>query len=720
MQLPVQNLADTYAKQGMDNPQLLYDSAGEPYYQATPVADKTEVPPNEVKALADKYSGKTPDTQTPLAPDVAALAAKYNTKTNEAETDTGSAANSTAKNIVAGAGQGIKDVGNSLLQLILKDSPEYSSKAQDIIDQQNKQFQTQYGDSTAAGISRIGGQLLASTPAMKSVEGLNVASTALPTVINKLGTAVARGAAAGGIFGAATNATNNEGLPSNIVTNAAIGGVAGPVALGAGEALSKIIPAAKAAWANVGQIRQLANTSGAPASAVKNVIDILENAGFTPNTAQQALTKIGPQATLADLDPSITTELSGIASLGGKPTAIAKGRMQTRADTANSNAQNIINKELGPKPNIEAEKQAVYNQAIKSVKKDYDTAYQSGQKLDITDLVRDIRDQLRTAVGKKETALKSVGSFFLRKDAQGKFTDEIKDTIPELHEVRMGIDALLEGKDPVTSADKYTKRALNDIREKVDEALKTNSEMKAADEKFAEKMKVKNALDFDWTKGNKEEFANKFVNSTTDQQAAIRKKMIADIHDNMEQASRGELAGAQQLFGKKSVNRAKLKIAFGNKADAVLDALANEGAQRATEKAVIQGSQTAERSAIQRKYGEAPAPGYGHAIATGLPFDLIGGHGAASVYMAGKKYVGSKVIKFSENRLGALREGTADILSRQGLGRDTALSSMKQVGTIQNKIKAGRRSIKLPVATSPAIGQAGYNEYKKATGGGTY
>lgn len=717
MPLPVQNLS---ASQEMENPPLQYDSAGEPYYQSIPIADKTEISPDQIKTLADKYSGKSIPAATE-APDVSTLAAKYNVKTNAAEATTGAASNSTAQNIAAGAGQGIKDVGASLLKMILSDNPEYSAKAKDVVTQQNQQFQQQYGDSTAASVARMGGQIAASTPAMKGIEGINIASKAVPAIVNKFGTAVTRGAAAGGIFGATTSSTNEEGLGANVAENALAGGVAGPIVAAGGAALSKIIPAGKAMWAKFGPIQQLANTSGAPASAVRNVIDILENAGFTPDTAQQALTKMGPQATLADLDPSITTELSGIASLGGKPTAIAKGRMLARADTADSQAKSIVTKELGPKPDIDAEKQKIYNQAIKDVGPNYDSAYKSGNKLDVSDLVGDIKDKIKTAVGPKESILKVAGSYFLRKDAQGKFTSELKDTIPELHEIRMALDDTIEkSKIPSTSAGKNALKALTDIREGVDEKLKSNPEMKAADEKFAEKMKVKKALDLDWTEGNKEEFANKFVNSTADEQAAIRKKMTADIHDTMENAARGELAGAQQQFGKKSTNRAKLKIAFGDKADNVLDALANEGAQRATERAVSQGSQTAERSAIQRKYGEAPAPGYGHEIAKGLAFDIAGGHGAASVYMAGKKYVGSHIIKFSENRLGALREGTADILSRQGLGRNTALSAMTKVSTIQKSVQSNNPKIKLPISASPVLGQAGYNEYKKITGGGSY
>jgi hypothetical protein len=717
MPLPVQNLSDIFGPSG-PGPDEGYDpSTGitRLTIHPTKVADKIDV-----DALAAKYGAgenkTTPkDTAAGPAPDVAALAAKYNTVTNANEA---ASVPGPGTPIIAGIGQGVKDVALSAAGIVTNDiNDPNKDKFNEAVKSQGDQFNQQYGDSTAASIGRMGGQALATAPLLpaKGLQGIELASKALPSVVNKLGTAVGRGAAAGGVFGAATSSTNQQGLPTNIGEGTLAGAVGGPIVERTGAALSKIVPAAKQVWARFGPIQQMVNQSGAPASAIRNTIDILQNAGFTPESAQVALTKMGPKATLADLDPSLTTELSGLASLGGKPTAIAKGRMQARADTADSSASDIITKNLGPKPDIEAEKQAIYKQASAAVGPDYRAAYKSGDKLDISDLVSDIRDKLKTAVGEKEKALKTIGSYFLRKDAEGKFTNEIKDTLPELHEVREGIDAILESKNPTTSIGNKAKAVLTDARQRVDEQLKTNPQMKAADEKFAEKMKVKENLDYEWTKGNKEEFAKKFTNSTADEQQAIRKKMLADIHDNMEQASRGELAGAQQQFGKKSVNRSKLQIAFGTKADEVLDALTSEGSMRANEKGVMHGAQTAERQAVQRKYGSGPQSGYGHAIAMGLPFDLAGGHGAAAIYMAGKKYVGGRIINFSQNKLNALSEGTADLLSRQGLGRDTALSSMQRVKDIQKRVSINKK-ISLPAVMAPIAGQGGYESYKKITG----
>ena len=305
--------------------------------------------------------------------------------------------------------------------------------------------------------------------------------------------------------------------------------------------------------------------------------------------------------------------------------------MSARGDTANSNATNLITKELGPKPDLDAVKADILDKAQKAVAPDYKAAYKSGAVLDAKPIVQNIRDRIPNAVGEKEKALKTIGSYFLRKDKSGNFTDQIKDTIPELHDVRMGLDAIIQSKNPTTSVGNQTKAILNDVRSKVDDLLKSNPQMKAADEKFAKAKELTKSIDYGNEVlarggGSKEDFNAKFSKASPAEQDAIRKGMSAYIHEQMESASRGELSEAQRLFGKASRNRAMLKTAFGSKADTILDTLSNEASQRATEKAVEHGAQTAERTAVHRKYGEAPKPGIGTELAHGMMVDLAGGH----------------------------------------------------------------------------------------------
>ena len=358
MPLPVQNLSDIYAAQGMPNPQLSYDENGNPIYQSqnsdigqdyvaaggkpgiivTPKATSVQVTPDQIKALADKYGAPSNNAALPQSNpniDINALADKYapsdkygNPIIYQAPSDQAQQPG-VIQNLGTGIKQGVEDVANTigtgigyLDKAVSKVTGGAGSDRQQAFEKyvatQNKAFEQQSGNSTAASIGRIGGQALASAPFVpaKALQGVSLVAEMLPTIAQPLLRAVGMGAVGGGIFGAATSSTvPPEQRPGYVAGQTLSGAVAGPVVAGAGAALSKAIPAAKSMWASFGPIQQLANTSGAPASAITNVISILENAGFTPQTAQAALITIGSQATLADLDPSITAELSGLASL---------------------------------------------------------------------------------------------------------------------------------------------------------------------------------------------------------------------------------------------------------------------------------------------------------------------------------------------------------------------------------------------------------------------
>ena len=97
-------------------------------------------------------------------------------------------------------------------------------------------------------IGRTVGQIAASAPLMpaKIIQGIRAAAGALPTImatgervaaplIRRLGAATGIGGVGGGVLGAATNSTNDQGLASNVGTGALTGVIAGPVVGAAGD-----------------------------------------------------------------------------------------------------------------------------------------------------------------------------------------------------------------------------------------------------------------------------------------------------------------------------------------------------------------------------------------------------------------------------------------------------------------------------------------------------
>ena len=244
---------------------------------------------------------------------------------------------------------------------------------------------------------------------------------------------------------------------------------------GAAELGSNVLPVASRVWARM-NVSKLAQNAGIDPAVAKNIIDNLQDAGHTPQSAQAALNALGPKATLMDLDNSLTTEGRGLATVGGRQaTAILKNRMEARAGTANNDIVKVVNKNLGPKPDIEALKEKDYRQVQKDVKPDYDTAYASSRYLDTRPIASGINKQLETAVGGKQQALALVKGYLFKdaKTAEGAPIKVLKDDLPSLHEVRQAIDDIIERKGtPETSAGKNAIRALQGVRENLDDLLK--------------------------------------------------------------------------------------------------------------------------------------------------------------------------------------------------------------------------------------------------------
>jgi hypothetical protein len=631
-----------------------------------------------------------------------------------------------AKNTASGVGQGIKDVFDSGFNLLahaparseFDTSPDISpEERQKYIDQENRlytadknKFETENPDTlSAAGLGRIGGQVLATAPLtpVRAIQGASAGIKALPYVGNRLTALMGTGALSGANFGLATNSTSDDGLLTHVGKNAVAGLLGAPLVAASVAIGSKVANTASKLWANV-NISNIAKATGESAPALKNIVNRLDELGISPQEAQARLNKMGPQATLADIDPALTTEAGGLASIGGKPTSTLKNAFAERAEGADSRATNLIENKLGPKPDLEAEKEAIVKEARTSTAADYKKAHSDISTLDAKPLIDNIDQQLENAVGSKAKELATAKSYLY--DANG----NLKNSVKQLHEARIGLDERLrqlpaEGS-PQQSA---TYRALSNTRNEVDKLLKSNVNMSTADQKFAEKMDIKKGLDTGYQAFTKktsfDNFEKEFSTASPEEKETIRKGLHAAIGDYMEQASRGELSGAQQLFGKKSVNRKILKEAFGNDADEILDTLSHEAAMRHTEQRVISNSATAERRAVQER------PEYGGAvrdsnlatnIAQGAMLDLATGTpGGATAIGAAKSGLAGIKNKIYGDRIKNTIEGSADILSRNGYRSNNVLSTLDRVKSIQDgRLNLSSKNSKLPITIGTPTG----------------
>jgi hypothetical protein len=697
----------------------------------------TSVDPDSKKStidlLADKYGGKVIENNVPTAQPT----------TNK----------SFGQNLGSGLAKGVLDVGNTLQgysnsiqqglgSLIgskdIQDSAtSKQQKLEEFTNKTNQKFDADYGDSYTASGGRLLGQVAVTAPMLpaKVITGIKGAFGALPIVtqageriaapwLNRMGASVAVGGLGGAEYGATTSSQNNNGALRNTLEGAVTGAVAGPVLTQIGMALKGLPAAAAKMWVNV-DVRQIAESAGIDLASAKNVIERLADAGYTPQSAAAELSRIGPNAMTADLSQGLTNEAGALAQKGGKATEILKGRAEARGETANNQAVQIMEQKLGPKPDIEQYKNQILIDARKEVKPDYEIAHKSDQKLHVYDLVGDINSQLESAVGEKQSVLQKVKGYLYKtvKDENGGSVQSIKNSVKDLHEVRQGIDDIINKRSD--SLPPNALRAVQHVRDAVDAELKKVDEMASADAKFSEKMKIKEAAEFGEkafeNKTTIEQFRRAFDAATPEQKEALKVGMHSTMRNLMESAQNGELAGAQRLFGKKSLNRMKFNHAFGQDADSVMEALKNEAIMRGTEKGIQHGSQTAANLAIQERYKIHPGSGVMGEFLKGAAYDTIGGtHPAASSILAVKRFGANQIQALSENKLGRYVEGTADLLSRQSQSRDVALNVLDRVKSVQDRLESSRASRlnrftpsgknRIPVTIYGATGEQGYKQ----------
>lgn len=615
--------------------------------------------------------------------------------------------------IASGVLQGLKDIPNSGAQLIgyidSKLSDAGKQRNEDLnkrIKAENEQFDAANPPSdtlipTAAGAGRVVGQALATAPLMpvKAFQAINAAGKLIPYAGKPL-SMLTTGALGGGIFGGATNSTNDEGLASNVGTNAAYGAAAGPVAELGARTAGKALMTAKDIISSARTNYALRN-SGIDPNAARNVLARLTDAGYTPQQAHAELLRMGPQSTLGDLTEGLATEASGLAAKGGKPTEILKGRYAERAAGANNTAHDIMETKLGVKPDFEVEKEAAKADRTAQTASDYRTAHNSKMALDVRPVVKHIYDKLENAVGPEASYLKDVGSYLFNNKGDLKV-----DTKP-LHTVRKALDDLLE-KLPKegTSQTSHTYRSLTEVRDELDKVLKTNSDMAVADAKFAKLAEDANGLNIGRqaieAKGSFEKFKREWDAASPEKQEFMRKGLRIQLGDKMQKASRGELSEAQRLFGKSTDNRNIVKLAFGKDGEQVLDALATEARFRGVENQTMRNAETASRHAVQARTEYGGSPHEGHfltPIAQGAALDLVTGTpGGATAIGAGKGIVEGVKEYINREKVKNTIEGTADLLSRQSQhGRTTALNYLDSVGKIRSP-----NNRKLPVDYSGA------------------
>jgi hypothetical protein len=489
----------------------------------------------------------------------------------------------------------------------------------------------------------IAGGIAGTAPAMLAAPAAFGAAEGAPLVVNAL-----TGAATGAGIGAADNMARNGVSTQNAESGAfwgGLGGAAGP-AIGAG--FGKAVKSASNLF------------SRTTPEAVK-AANMLREAGMTPQEAEAAIARMGPDATFADINPLMADHAAAIASKGGSPTAILKAAMMARGSAADGRVEQSVVQNLGGRPDLTATKDAIETGASAAAKPFYDAARANPTPMDATPVVQYIDGQLATAKGGVAKTLQMARGLITKPSPLPGVTVP-EDNAQGLLGARQALDDFIKrGGDADTTAGKNALREASAVRDKIDKLVKSDPNIEAGDKAFSSKIVASSDLDAGneifKPSTNLEDFRRGVAAASADpaRLQAMQKGALAALHDKIG-GQQGDYAAARNLLAKGTLNRAKLEALFPN-ASGFFDSLEGEIAKRGTENTIRAGSQTANKLGIAKEYD----------IAQGSPLDpgaalignaLDGGTGAA-VVAGGKAIYGSLHNAFTESANKKLREGLA-------------------------------------------------------------
>jgi len=361
---------------------------------------------------------------------------------------------------------------------------------------------------------------------------------------------------------------------------------------------------------------------------------------MTPMMAEARMAQLGPFGTLADVSPAFQTEAGGLASKGGPPTQILKSAMEARAAGKDTRIADTVAQTVGPRPDLSATRQGIEDSASAAAKPYYDAARASPKDADATPVVSYIDNEMASAKGGVAKTLQMARNLVTKPSALPGVTVP-EDSAQGLLGARQALDDFIKrGGDADTTAGQNALRQASIVRGKIDQIVKSDPNIAAGDAAYSTKISERGALDEGtdlFKPGTRiEDVQRSVADKTPEQITAMQKGALAALHDRLDGVS-GDWGAVRQMFVKSDANRQKLDALFPGAKD-LFDKIEAEAAMRQTETQVAQGSQTAERRAVQEKYGlkgDNSTAGVLSALTGGAPF---GGPGALAGALGGKAF----------------------------------------------------------------------------------
>ena len=405
--------------------------------------------------------------------------------------------------------------------------------------------------------------------------------TAARPVLQRMGI----GAAEGGVLGAAQGAgATYTGKPEDYLTNAGMGATLG-VGIGAAAPAAGTVAA--------GAYRGLANRGmfGGPSRAIAEAAQA-DAAGL-----QRVATT--PGAMLPDAGPSMLGVAQGAVTGTGGPgrTALVEG-LRARDVATPQRITGEINQTFGPAP-VPSQVEEGIRGAQRALGPQYEAALARARAVDTSALARDLETQIINERGPAQAAMRQVRAMLDIPTNPGNLDPHPGAMLSTRH----AIDGMI-----ASNADPNVVRVLTQARQRLNTQLHQSiPDIVPVDARYAELAAQSGALtrggqvfDTGKTAVRPSELQAEIAGMAGQQPQRLREGVRAEL-DRIVGTNKNDLLKLENLLGQpQDWNAQKLGVVFGpQRAQRLFDVLERERGFRQTYQDVVQGSQTAQRTAAK-------------------------------------------------------------------------------------------------------------------------
>lgn len=465
----------------------------------------------------------------------------------------------------------------------------------------NKQFQQEHPYGSLAG-SLVGSAVLPVGAAGAATKGIGLLAKA------------GYGAAAGAGLGAIQGASESPDLtnPTETAKHVAIGGASGGL-------LGGTLPLAAR---GIGQVYSGARgmlskgPEGISKDAAKHIIPAIE-ADEISNIRGEA-GRLGDQAMLADLGPSLLGKLQGAALNSEKGRTTAQNALTTRNQAANQRIQSDVDRAFGPAEDPWQATRNIENHRSNVDSTNYPNALDNAPPVNTGNLLNTINRMIDRSEGNQRRALEHTREMLTVPGNNGMRV--VKDNAHNLHAIKQELDNVIQYDQPGLGVPagalnrqqgtlKLLRGQLNNILEnQVPGYAEANSASSALAKRQEAVQRGTQALDSGKTAMTPERLNHEYNTMEPGERAAFAKGTRGEIDRILDTRANDVVAGKNVIKGEGDWNRDRLATIFGQEpTDSVINSIDREIKFRDTHNKVVENSQTAQRQAAARAMKPEPS-----------------------------------------------------------------------------------------------------------------